>query len=279
MPIELFRRPKLFGFETLAIDAVTANLPADSAQRLRSQLERINKIQRLADGKEVNLYFMRGGKPVLDDELTFRHVGDETHLATVRLLETGRGTKLKAEVWLARGRLFSLLFGTAPKQFFADSSLEKARPEVFDVHVYFDPLRPASHRTAPPAPDSLTGWPAAWVADGRLTDLHAPLPPSVFAARLKALGTKLPADYVTFARQADGAVAGSWKVFGLAGIRPVVGRVDYLVLAEHPRYGVLAVVAGDRDGRLFFLPFENDGERTPARSFTQALSDFAPPPT
>lgn len=64
-------RPDLYPFETRIIEAVKSRLDVGGASRLQRQVEGINKIQRLANGKEVNFYRMLHGKPAFDESLRF----------------------------------------------------------------------------------------------------------------------------------------------------------------------------------------------------------------
>ncbi|WP_266157914.1 hypothetical protein [Dyella silvatica] len=103
-------RARLYPFEVRIIEAVGAGLRRDSQYRLQRQAEAINYIQRLADGREVNLYRMRRGRAVFDDDLRFPAAADEALLATAALSEPAGRVSFGVEVWLAKGRLFSLEF-------------------------------------------------------------------------------------------------------------------------------------------------------------------------
>ncbi len=116
-------------------------MDAGTGIRLRRQIEVINHIQRLYDGKEVDLYQMRFGKAAFDDSLRFPDAADEVLLASVSLKLANIEATLKADVWLAGGRIFSLELNEAPKRYFAGIKLREAQPEVVEVKIFHDQLK------------------------------------------------------------------------------------------------------------------------------------------
>jgi hypothetical protein len=67
----LGRRDQLYPFEACVIEAIKSRLDSDGAMRLQGQINSINKVQRLTDGKDVSLYRIARGKPAFDDSLRF----------------------------------------------------------------------------------------------------------------------------------------------------------------------------------------------------------------
>lgn len=76
---------------------------------LRQSVTRINLVQRLDGGREVNTYEMRNGKPVLDEAPRLSDSSGEAVLATFSL-STSSGARNKGKVWLIDGRFFSMEF-------------------------------------------------------------------------------------------------------------------------------------------------------------------------
>ena len=130
-----------YPYESRILQEVSACLDGESAATLRNQIKVINKIQRITDGKEVNLYTMHHGKALFDDRLRFPNQSDEALLATVRIIEKRTRANLKVDLWLAKGRLFSLVFNKPPKLFFAPESLKNVQPEIGNVKIWFDPMQ------------------------------------------------------------------------------------------------------------------------------------------
>lgn len=125
----------LYPFERSILDDVISHMGSQSGARLRLQIEAVNKIQRLCDGREVNLYQMQNGKAAFDKSLCFPNAPDEVLLASVSLKSPSGPTMLIAKVWVVQGRLFSLEFNKSPKQFFAGMNMKDAQPEIVDVEI------------------------------------------------------------------------------------------------------------------------------------------------
>lgn len=265
-----------YPFETRIIEEVRSRLGAEASVRLQSQVEKINKLQRLANGKEVNLYHMLHGKPAFDDNLRFPDASDEALLASASLICSEKPTKLKVELWLAKGRLFSLVYNKPPKQFFADADLKSVRPEIVDVKIWFDPMHPHPTRVDKPIDSStLTGWLREWRSKGRVTDLRKPLLSAEREALLGRIDAQLPPDYLELAAQTDGAKLMTCTVHGVAGIRKIVWpEKNFYILAEIEGHGALAVQEGSQDAMLYFLDYEDNEARPVGKSFKDAVTDF-----
>ncbi|QDQ28328.1 hypothetical protein FNU76_19325 [Chitinimonas arctica] len=273
----LLGRADFCPFETRIIEEVKARLNERAASLLQRQMEAINKVQRLADGKEVNLYQMRFGKPAFDESLRFPNTGEEALLASVNLIAPGKQAKLKAEVWLANGRLFSLAFNKAPKQFFAGSDLKTVQPEIADVKIWFDPLSPS------PAGFVDESMLPAWLLnDGRsLADtesLRAPLPQSEQAAYIARVDAQLPQDYLELIARTEGLTLASAVVYGLAKVREVIfPEANYYILADIEGVGALAVKSGNQSAELYRLDYENSTTQKIGTSFQKAVTELVMP--
>jgi hypothetical protein len=265
-------------FESLVLHAVRARLAPDSATRFQRQIDVVNKIQRLADGKEVNLYQVRWGKATFDDALRFPDAADEAVLAQVVLASERGSTKLRSDVVLAKGRVFSLLFNAPPKQFFQGVGLNTVRPSIVDVKILLDPMRPRRRVADQNVSElALTGWLLEWTRDGRASDLREPLPESARSEHLGRIDAGLPADYLELVAQSDGAKLGSCTVYGLAAIRKVVTATEnYYLLTEVEGSGALVVREGDDKGELHLLSYESDEVRSLGYSLKEAVCEFRP---
>lgn len=272
----LFRRPgPLYPLELDIINAVKARLTTDAAARLQQQVNAINKVQRLAKGKEVNLYSMRRGRAVFDDALRFPADADEALLATVSLRHPEREAVLKSELWLAKGRLFSLLFSRPPGEFFGHFDARAIRPTVADVSVHLDPLKPPLP-TQPVDPSTLRGWVKAWFESGLIGNLSVPLPEEQRTEKLASLDTVLPVDYIELVSQTEGATVGSSiVVHGLTSIRKVVSSEDndYVLAEDNASSTLLTVREGNNDTELSFLHPDHPPLKA-GNSFAKAVTNW-----
>lgn len=95
--------------EITVLRALEKKLPADVQHKLDERIRRVNFVQRLDGGREVDLYVMRGGKPALDPDTSIDATPGEKLLARFRI--TGDELTTNAGgVWLVDGNLFSLEF-------------------------------------------------------------------------------------------------------------------------------------------------------------------------
>lgn len=272
----LFGSPnRLYPFETCVVQAIESHLDSDASARLKAQIASINKVQRLTDGKEVNLYRIAHGKPTFDDRLRFPQGNGESLLGTVHLSHPGNPGTLKVEAWLVNGRLFSLVFDKPPKRFFAGQALRAVRPGLAAVTVWMDPMlgRPRSDE-APVDPATFRGWPRELLTACQLGSARPPLVGQQRAMRIAQIDAQLPRDYLELTEQMDGAQAGACKIHGLANVRKVVLSTDNFYILAEDDGGALAVKDGSAAGELYKLSYEGGGARALNQPFRTALIEF-----
>lgn len=131
---------RLYPFEVAILDAVLLRMSEGARHKLKLQIDAVNKVQRINDGKEVNLYKVCFGKAIFDEHLRFPNAPDEMLLASTKIKLPHENATLKVSVWMADGRLFSLEYSGSPMKFFGSISLTEARPEIVDVEIMCDPL-------------------------------------------------------------------------------------------------------------------------------------------
>jgi hypothetical protein len=269
----LGRGSRLYPFEAAAVEQVIARLSEESGTRLRKQVQSINKIQRLSAGKEVNLYKIRHGKPAFDNALRFTSTEEESLLATVNLVDPGGGkARLKVELWMVGGWLFSLLFNKPPKEFFVGSHIHTVQPTIADVKIWFDPML-LDNVVQQETSTSLRGWLAAWEKDGKVSELQVPLIADKRKAVLERIDAALPADYLELLSQTDGLTVGAYVIHGAGKVRKIVTEgFNYYVLAETSYCG-LVVQEGSADGEVGLLNYEDDSLRPIARPMGKSLKD------
>lgn len=260
----------LLPFEHRLIEAVQARLPSEAQSRLDEQVRRISKVQRLERGREVNLF------SDLAEKCRFLNQRDEVLLASACLIHPETNKRLKAEVWLVKGWLFSLLFKQRPNDFFAGLSLSTVDPEVADVNVHIDPMEPE----APPtvglaAPSSIGGFLRVWHDNGWIIRLYPTLPKPQRQRLVDCLDVRLPSDYLELTTFSDGVRLKECRVYGLRNLRKVVMADEaYYLLAEIDSVdvkGALAVQEGSRDCTIYFIDYEDESVRAMGDSVEGAL--------
>lgn len=226
----LFNRSRLTAAEKQLLAAVSAELTPTAGRLFNEQLDQVNLVQRQADGKEVNLYVMRRGKPFIEDRFLFP-LRSEAQLAIVEM-DAGDGQKaFRAEVWLVNGHVFSIGFNKPPQKFLEQGA------NVTKVEILRDPMVPASDED---------------VVDAKR---HEEV--------LKAIQSKVPEEYLRWVGEGKGFSFHEWTVYGLPKIRKIPQRDgNYYLLAEREGMGAVGIKEDETSGQLYYLDYGDDrGER------------------
>lgn len=231
MPLfNLFNRSRLTAAEKQVLTAVSTKLTPTAGRLFNEQLEQINLVQRLADGKEVNLYAMRRGKPFIEDRFLFP-LRSEAKLATVEM-DAGDGQKaFKVEVWLANGHVFSIGFNKPPQKFLEQGA------NVTKVEILRDPMMPASDED---------------VVDAKRRE-----------EVLKTIQSKLPDEYLQWVGDGKEVSFNEWTIYGVPKIRKIPQRDgNYYLLAEREGMGAVGIKEDETSGQLYYLDYGDDrGEK------------------
>src|SRR5580698_8557302 len=84
----------LNAYESWIVSVVAARLESNTAERLKQQIGSVNRVHRLTDDKEVNLYRIRDGRPFLPDQLRFPDNRKHALLAAVTLKNSKNSQRL-----------------------------------------------------------------------------------------------------------------------------------------------------------------------------------------
>lgn len=121
--------------EARVIDAVISALPSQAGEMLRSQVRLINKVQRLDEDREVDLYRIENGRPAFPEDALFPNRSEELELAKVRITDEATGHGTTGKVRLVKGHIFSIEFKLTPRD------LRGAEKLQIDVEITGDPMR------------------------------------------------------------------------------------------------------------------------------------------
>jgi len=97
--------PKLLPYEVAVLEAVASSLPAELSELLSKQLAVVNRVQRLLEWNEIELYCMRWFKVRWPQEVFFRR-HDEHSLGRVTC--AFGAVEVPIEIWAVGGHVFSL---------------------------------------------------------------------------------------------------------------------------------------------------------------------------
>ncbi len=248
----LFRPARLHPFERRALDALKAKMSSAAAAKLATQLDSIDRIERLTEGKEVNLYSKRWTTPARGDGDRFPDRESEAPLAAVWMTRVGSSARLKVEVWLADGHLFSLGFAMPPAAFFESKDLDAVDVEIVDVTIWRDPMAPGDDAAAVSRPSARA------------------IPPWVDAS--------IPSDYERVIDGSNQVPAEEWNVASPDAIRKVfLPTANYYLMAERasPPAGALALREGEGVSTIYWIDLETQEIRPMGTSMMAALKSVS----
>jgi hypothetical protein len=114
--------PPLRAWEKAAIDGWLSRTDPATRELVREQLQRINFAQRNPQGDVVNLYSIPYGLLQGIFPRLLPGVGRERKLSEVEM--TIDGESVKADIWSANGRVFSIEFSRPPRQLLTKGVIE-----------------------------------------------------------------------------------------------------------------------------------------------------------
>jgi hypothetical protein len=251
-------RGELLPFEKTVLDAVIACSPTDLQKPLERQVRAVNKVQRHAQGREINFYRTCRGKPTFDDEIRLRSLRLEAVLArvTVRLLRTD--DRIVVSVWLVRGFIFSLALS---RPVLANDNFEE-NLSVDSCEILPGVLEPANASPWPIEylPEELL----QWRLDGEVTCWRDAMSANDREIRLAAVDSILPTDYVDLLVICDGFSSGRIRVNGLAELGPTptdCGNV--IILATVASTLGIGVMEGSREISTYIVDYTSDERPRP----------------
>ena len=244
--------------EDQVLSAVMASLSSPARALMEAQVGEVNLVQRLADGKEVNMYVKRGGKVRRNSAYQFPNRSSDLKLATVKLRLPDARKTLKADVFAVDGFVFEILFSESPRTV-------KPPVTIADVTIHVDPMIP----DAGPAERQVMsarfdGWLGTLDERFGIEKAYVPLDAEARTRRLADIDAALPGDYLELIGKTDGLDLGHCTVFGLNDVSENAGDDGtYYMIGEIGGRGQLAVRAGARDGAVFFLGYDRERMRYP----------------
>jgi hypothetical protein len=212
-------------YEKAILDSLVINCPECTKSILLKQLDCINKVQRHADGREVNLYCMKHGRVHFDNSLRFPNDSSELLFAIANINSTIQKQSIQTEIWLANGRIFSLIFDRSPKNLPADFVVNNIKFLANPMRSIFENEEKSLNRT------------------------------DFFNQLIK----NLPQEYLSMMDNPNLSLDNDWKLYNIQEIRKIaMPDKNYYVIAEKSGHGVIAIPEDNRLKQLFYLDYENE---------------------
>jgi len=248
--------PALRPVERTILEAVANRLEPSARERLEGQIRETNFVQRQLKGREVSLYTLRDGQVKRNPDLRFPHQGDEVKLATVKLVLPST-EKLRAEVYLVRGHVFSIQFEKPPREAGKDSD----EATVTDVVIHMDPMMrvlPSDTGVSKePRSVGLGGVWRDWAARNPGYQAFESLASSDRQQYLSAVEARLPDDYRELLEQTEGVTLGELSILGASEIyRVALEDGDHWVIGQDDGRGYL-VLRADNIGIVLYSSIES----------------------
>lgn len=257
-------RELLWPAEWELLRSASEMLPEISGAVLKKQLEQINFVQRLVNGREVSFYRRHRFRFLAFEEtLLFRNRGDL--LLASASLRCEQGDELAAKLWVTNGRLFQITYGAPPcRRFFRTA-------RVVSCELNFDPQQQSRSSTEVRAVDvdavlSLLG------VSTSVSTLQAPTSGDRLREFSASLKTQFPVDYLKLMMLTDGCTTDGWRILPSADIYHVVDvDREYVVIAQCEGLGVLAVEAGAKEAKMYFIDYIDDSKQLLPSLLTDSL--------
>lgn len=247
--LRFFRRHNriLRPVEQQVLAAVGKKLNAAARERFEKQVGLVNKVQRFTAGREVNLYCMRGGKVWFDDTLRFPLCRPEVRLATVSVRVPGRVPAIRSDVWLANGRVFSMVFASDLPEDIMNSA------EVLDTRIWVDPMQADSDADHGVDVGAVERWFGTFSGKWHVRAPKPALRPESYEEQLEDILPQLPGDLLDLFRISGGFEIGNWTVHGPDSLRTIVLQEgELVVLGENTDGAVLGVRRDDPERMIYF---------------------------
>jgi len=260
----LFGNTKLRPYVSACLDAWRTELSPEATTILAKQLGLYDFVPRPSADKIIAFLCVddpRCAKFPADALFPLR--SDGTLVAQMLLTRTAstQQDSLRADLFVVDGRLQNFIFSKRPQIVFPRET-RREEIQVTHVTVLVDPVKPDLYATSPLADsDGFTGWLRDWAKQWELRDLRKPLPPNARRRILDSLDSMLPADYLEMVAQTEGAQLRHCRINGLSEVWTFVWpQESFYVLSDIEGRGAVGVRQGDRDGLLYYLDNEADGQ-------------------
>jgi hypothetical protein len=123
--LEAFTTPRdnaFYPFECAYFSRAFSQLGPLARAKLELQLAAINRVQRIDQGKMVNIYRIKSGKSAFHKHLALHGLGEDIKFfrADIKSYEFGNST-LQVEVFIVIGYIFEIQYSESPRLFFDGS--------------------------------------------------------------------------------------------------------------------------------------------------------------
>jgi hypothetical protein len=251
-------------YEQLVLASTEAALGPRARMALRSQIERVSRIQRLVNDKDVSIYY--DARYVCHDE-PLRCNFAEYPLAVSWCASSECSKSIRATVVIVEGKLFSIVFNRSPGR---DGDVGF---NVLQTLILFDPSNESFE-----GPTRLVELGPLSQCVGDRIQQHiergsvlGPLPEQLRERFLIPAADCVPRDYQNMLGITNGYQLQNWRVLGLPLREVAMEQSNMFILAESSDGKVLCATDGDQTRTLRLLDLEDESQATLGSRFKVAL--------
>ncbi len=223
----------------------------------QNRINQINKVCRIWGNKEVNMYYIKNGKPGFDEKSQFPLNLTEVKFAKIKIECNKDNTKQKiitAVIWLVKGHIFSIHFNISPK------ILKKDNYKTTDVEILCDPMQKIDVTKTIISDDSdIRKWLNQSLKGIKIKLIYTPLLPDIQNKKMKELKAFFPKDYIEVINKCNGFDTEKNIVHGLFDTCEIdFEEHELVVIVEGIGAKLLVIDNLLNDGHVYFIDCEDD---------------------
>jgi hypothetical protein len=244
--------PPIRPLEAAILAGVADKLPAEWGKLFRHQVAQFNFVVRLNKDKEINFYCLKAGKPWHDENHRLPMEG-EVVIARASISSNEMSRRVKAEVYVISGWVFSIMFDQSPKPFQrGDFIIDSIAVETAPI-----PESEWQQRSLSTLVGSI-GWLHKVFVGDSVVEEKGPLGAGQIEEIRNGIEAVLPADYLALLNFTNGLRVGQVVIHGISNIRQIARSDDNLyVLAEYKGEACLCLRRGSGP-EIILVDIEDD---------------------
>ncbi len=262
--------PVLYKYEEQILKSVEKKLNGIAKDIYRKQINSYNKVQRFRESKEVNLYSQKYFKIKFDESIKFPIRLEEVKFALVSIT-TNIQLKLKVEIWIVNGRIFSLNFNKSPKV------LKENPYEITDIKILVDPMNECIVNEIEARYTQIEFWLNKNSISLSIGKVYESIKNSDKRNSFNNNEINYPSDYLEMLDYCDGFISDEFEIYGLHNIREInTEKNKYFIIAECGKEFILVLCAKPNNGHIYLIDQSDDSEEIKdlGESFAVALKEY-----
>jgi hypothetical protein len=247
----LGRSALLQPIERIVLDGVSRSLADPWSLTMERQVSEIRRVVRSESGREVSLYAATEEHDPSINRPRFPDHREEFRIATVRLSQDSSESELVADVWVANGRVFSIVFDQPNDVWPAQEATVRDIEIVSSAEIL---RNPSENRADEQSLRKIRSWLGPSLAGYEVVDAISAPPTEVLRSQITWARVVLPLDALKIFQVCESFRCGGIRIDSPTLCRTiVVPGGEYLVIAEGQADRLLGVRRGNTRAVIFVL--------------------------